>query len=248
MANDVLSGTVAPQTRSVTSFLQRHAVVLFGALLLLTLPAFWRSYFFPPKVEYDYHVHFHGIAMFLWVILLVSQAALIRTHHRTLHRRMGKAAWVLGPAIVVSTVLLANFRLKQAIDAELLWFFYLQIVLLAIFSFAFVQAMRHRHSPALHARYMVCTALAIFDPIVARVLFFQIGTAPPFVQVATFAMIDLILLALIALERGRERGAAARVFPAMLAVFVLAQIPQFFVTSMPWWRDFAAWYGSLPMP
>ena len=248
MANDVLIGAAtASRTANLTALLHRRAVFFFTGLLLLTLPAFWQSYFFPPKVEVDYHVHFHGIAMFLWVILLVAQATLIRTGHRALHRQLGKVSYGLAPAIVVSTLLLANHRLKQTINAELLYFFYLQAALLAIFAVAYVQAIRHRHTPALHARYMVCTALAIFDPIVARVLFFQLGTVPPFMQLATFAMIDAILLALILRERGRESGPATRVFPAMLALFVAVEIPQFVVPEMPWWRAFAEWYGGLPL-
>lgn len=232
---------------SLTALLNRRAVFCFGLLLLATVPAFWPSYFFPKKVEYDFHVHFHGIAMFLWVILLVSQAALIRTGNRELHRSMGKVSYVLAPAIVASTVLLAHYRLKATINAELLYFLFLQLALLAIFVVAYAQGIRHRHRPALHARYMACTALAVFDPIVARLLFFYLGTEPPFMQVATFAMIDAILLALIVRER-RESGPAARVFPAMLALFVATQIPQFFVPAQPWWADFARSFAALPLP
>src|SRR6188768_2825231 len=112
---------------SVTALLHRHAVFHFCALLLATIPAFWPSYFFPPKVEADYHVHFHGIVMFLWVFLLVAQAGLIRAGRRDLHRLLGKASYALAPAILISTLLLMNYRLKGAINAELLYFLYLQI-------------------------------------------------------------------------------------------------------------------------
>ena len=45
----------------------------------------------------------------------------------------------------------------------------------------------------------------------------------------------------------RESGPATRVFPTMLGLFVAAEIPQFFVPAMGWWRVFAEWYGSLPL-
>src|SRR5688572_24804426 len=227
---------------NVTALLHRRAVFYFSALLLATIPAFWPSYFFPPRYETDFHVHFHGIAMFLWVVLLVAQAALIRTGRRDVHRQLGKTSYAIAPAIVISTLLLMNHRLKGAIGAELLYFVYLQFVLTAFFAFCYVQAMRHRHAPALHARYMVGTAFAIFDPIMARVLFVSFGTEPPWMQLATFAMMDALLLALILWERGREEPPATRVFPLLLAIFVATQVPQFSVPRMAWFADFARWY------
>jgi hypothetical protein len=247
MPNDIPLDAGTARAPTVTALLHRRAVYLFGALLALTVPAFWQSYFFPPKVEADYHVHFHGIVMFAWVFLMVAQGALIRAGRRGIHRQLGKVSYALAPAMVVSTLLLVNYRLKQAINPEVLYFLYLQAVLLAIFIFSYVQAIRHRRVPALHARYMVCTALAVLDPIVARVLYFQLGTVPPMTQVATFAIIDALLLFLILRERERESSPATRVFPAMLGLFVAAEIPQFFVPAMGWWRGFAEWYASLPL-
>ena len=231
-----------------TTVLRRQSAVALGALLLLTIPAFWPSYFFPPSVERDYHVHFHGLFMFAWMILLVSQATLIRTGHASLHRSFGKIAYVLGPAIVVSTMLLTNYRLKRPPDFPMLYFFYLQVALISIFAICWFQALRHRHEPALHIRYMIGTALALFDPIVARVLYNTFGTEPPWMQVATFSMIDAILLALIVRERTRESAPATRIFPALLAIFVAIEIPQFIVPQTTAWKSFAVWYGSIPLP
>jgi hypothetical protein len=232
----------------MTGLLHRRAVFFFGALLLATIPAFWPSYFFPPKVEADYHVHFHGIVMFLWVFLLVSQATLIRAGRRDLHRQLGKVSYALAPAIVISTFLLMNHRLKGDVNAGLLYFAYLQLVLIGFFAFCYIQAMRYRRTPALHARYMLGTGFAIFDPIVARILYFYLGIEPPFMQLATFAMMDALLLALIAWERGRESAPATRVFPLMLAILVAIQVPQFFVPAMPWFAGLARAYGALPLP
>ena len=233
---------------SVTALLHRRSVFYLGALLLLTIPAFWPSYFFPKRVEADYHVHLHGIVMFLWTILLVGQAALIRAGRRELHRAMGKTSYVLAPAVVVSTLLLMNHRLKGEIPPDLLYFLYLQAVLVAFFIFCYAQAMRHRRAAALHARYMIGTAFAIFDPIVARVLYVFFGTEPPYMQLATFAMMDALLLALILRERRSESGPATGVFPAMLGILVALQIPQFVVPGQAWWAGLARWYGALPMP
>jgi uncharacterized membrane protein len=244
---DAIATAPAPTGAGLTPLLRRYGAFGLGALLGLTVPAFWPSYFFPPAVEADYHVHFHGISMFVWMILLVAQASLIRAGNPALHRAFGKLGYVAGPAIIVSTILLTNHRLKQPPSAELLYFFYLQLALLAIFTVCWLQALRHRREPALHMRYMIGTALAAFDPIVARVLYNTFGTEPPFMQLATFAMIDAILLALILRESGRRGSAAARVFPRLLALFVAIEIPLFFLPQTLAWKQFATWYGSIPM-
>jgi hypothetical protein len=235
----------APRRANVTLLLRRHSAYGLAALLALTVPAFWPSYLHPAAVERDYHVHFHGISMFAWTVLLVAQATLIRTGRTAFHRALGSAAYALGPAIVLSTILLTNHRLKQPADAGLLYFFFLQAALIAIFAFCWLQALRHRREPALHMRYMIGTALAMFDPIVARILYTFAGSVPPFMQVATFAAIDAFLLALMMRERG---GAAARVFPSLLGMFVVTEVALFTVPQTAAWKGFAAWYGAIPMP
>jgi uncharacterized membrane protein len=231
---------------SLTAVLHRRSVFYIAGLLLLAIPAFWPTYLNPPKVEADWHVHVHGIAMFLWLALLITQTALIRANSRALHRSIGKVSYALVPVIVASTFLLANYRMRQGLNEELLYFFYLQVALMAVFVFAYSLAIRHRRTPAIHARYMLCTALAVLDPIVARILFNSLGTDYPWTQVATFGMADAILLGLML--KDRREGNGLRVFPFMLAVFVATQIPAFFLYKMSVWRAFTAGFAALPLP
>lgn len=230
----------------LTVALHRRSVFYVAGLLLLAIPAFWPTYLNPPKVEADWHVHVHGIAMFLWFALLITQTGLIRANGRSLHRSIGKLSYALVPVIVASTFLLANYRMRQGLNEELLYFFYLQVALMAVFVLAYSLAIRHRRTPAIHARYMLCTALAVLDPIVARILFNSLGTDYPWTQVATFGMVDAILLGLML--RDRREGNGLRVFPVMLAVFVATQIPTFFLYKMSVWRAFTAGFAALPLP
>lgn len=233
----------APAARP--SSLQRHAVFYFAALLAFAIPAFWPSYLNPPKVEADWHVHVHGVAMFLWVALLIAQAWLIRAGRRGAHRLLGKSSYALVPVVVLSTLSLLHYRLQKGLTPDLLYFFWVVLSLAAVFALSYAMAMRHRRQPLLHARYMACTGLALIDPIFARLFYIHLGVEPPLMQVMTYLLVDGILLWL-AYADWRARG--PRVFPAMLAVFVAAQLPTFFIFQMGWWRAFVLWYGGLPLP
>src|SRR6266550_7517516 len=103
------------------AYLYRTTVFYFFGLLALALAGFWPTYFVP-KFEADWHVHLHGVAMFLWVLLLIAQAGLVRARQLPLHRALGKVSYGLVPVIVVSTLLLAHYRMKQGLTEELLYF------------------------------------------------------------------------------------------------------------------------------
>lgn len=224
----------------------RASPFYFFALLAFALAAFWPTYFFPPKYETDWHVHLHGVAMFGWIALLITQAALIRARRNSLHRALGKVSYVLVPVMVVSTLLLGHFRLQQAITQDLLYFLYVQLSLIAVLALSWSMAITHRREPVLHMRYMVCAALTLVDPIVARLVYFNAGIDYPPLQGITYALVDAILLALIRHDVN-ARGASP-VYPAMLAVFLVTQLPTFYVYRQPAWHDFAQWYARLPLP
>ena len=224
----------------------RASVYYFGALLLLAIPAFWPTYLFPPNYESDWHVHLHGLAMFAWVALMIAQASLIRGRHAALHRRLGKVSYGLVPLMVLSTVLLAGYRLRQKIDLDALYFLYVQLFLIALLATSWMLAMANRRQPQVHMRYMACVALTLVDPILARVLFFYGGMDFPATQVVTFGVVDAILIALALHDRAHHP--AIRVYPRMLLVFVIAQLPTFFLYKLPAWQAFAEAYAALPLP
>jgi hypothetical protein len=95
---------------------------------------------------------------------------------------------------------------------------------------------------------MVCTALPLLDPIFARILginFIQVEFSSGVIQYFTFGFTDLILLALIAWDWRENRR--TDVFLPLLPVFLVTQLPLFFVLQWPAWTGFAAWYMKLPL-
>lgn len=224
----------------------RASPLFFIALLALAVPAFWPSYFFPKKYETDWHVHLHGIAMFLWMLLLIVQSSLIRYKAFEVHRALGKSSFVLVPVIVASTLLLANYRMRSGLNKELVYFFYVQAALLVQFTAAYAGAIFERRTPAAHMRFMVCTALALVDPILARVLYNHFGIEPPLMQAITYAVTDLVLVGLILHDKLNAHY--TRVYPAMLVLFVATQVPTFFVPQWREWVQLTQAFAKLPLP
>ena len=225
----------------------RRSAPFFGALVLLAIPAFWPTYVALPRYEADWHVHVHGAALLLWSVLLIVQPWLVLRGRVRIHRTVGKASYVLAPVIVVSTILLARYRIHESTPSfDQLYFLWVQLSLITVFAIAYVQAIRWRRSGGMHARYMICTALAMIDPIVARLLYNHTGIDIPWLQVATYLLVDAILLALWL--RDRRMGNGVGVFPAMLMVFAAFQLPTFFLPQAAAWRAFAQGFGALPLP
>lgn len=222
----------------------------FAALLALALVAFWPTYLSRVSATSNVYVHMHAITAALWVLMLVVQPLTIRARRFTLHRSIGGASYVLAPLFCVVVVLLAHSRLQGAEGVALAvqsYVLYLQVSLGALFGLSYVLAMWSRRSVATHARFMVCTGLTMIDPVVARLLLWANPTPTWNFQWGTSGLTDLVLLALIWIERRRPAGRA--VFPAMLAVFVLAQIPPLVgMTQSSAWQAFARWFAALPLP
>ncbi len=221
----------------------------FAGLLLLAFVAYWPSYF-SRVLSADHYTHFHASLAVLWILMLAAQPTLIRMKRLALHRALGVFSYVLAPLVVVSIVLLGHSRIKglsgeaYAIQTYIL---YLQVSLTVLFGLSYALAIYKRHTVALHARFMVCTAFTLIDPVVIRLMFWMGSRTPTWnYQWVTFGLTDLVILALIIMER---RGKSGRwVFPVMLGVFVLAQIPALFgLTNTAPWQAFVRWFAALPL-
>jgi hypothetical protein len=211
--------------------------------------AYWPSYF-SRVLSADHYTHFHASLAALWILMLAAQPTLIRMRRLALHRLLGAFSYVLAPLIVVSIVLLGHSRIKgQSGEAYAVqtYILYLQVSLTVLFGVSYALAIYKRHTVALHARFMVCTAFTLIDPVVIRLMFWMGSRTPSWnYQWVTFGLTDLVIVALILLERRSRTG--RWVFPMTLAVFVLAQIPALFgLTNTEPWQAFARWFAALPL-
>jgi hypothetical protein len=188
--------------------------------------------------------------MVVWCGMLIAQPLLVRGGRRDLHRALGVASYGLVPLLLVASLLLAHTRFRvmdeATFQAEAPNLF-LPLSAALLLALAYALAVANRRSPALHARFMICTSLPMIDPVVGRLLAFYL---PPLshsllYQAVTFGATDLILLSLAVQDR--REGRARWVFPAMLAPFITMHVLWFTLAQSHLWRPIAAWYRSLPL-
>ena len=225
----------------------RNAVFFFVAFLFAAIIGFWPTYFTRMGEMASWRVHAHGAFLFAWCLLLIAQAWLIRDRRGTWHRMLGKVSYVLAPLIVISALVVEHGVLLKAAgqyNEETLYFAYVIVALLILFVLSYALAIVHRRTPALHMRYMMCTALTMVDPVFARIIDVRFGIGFGAGQMITYAMVDAILLWL----SFNDRDSPVRVFPKMLAAFALLQLPTFFIYKAAWWPEIVTTFASLPMP
>jgi hypothetical protein len=226
-----------------------HNSGYWAALFLaITLLAFWPSYFAKLPARMDLYTHVHAVLMTVWFALLIVQPFLIRREGRVWHRRLGRLSYLLVPLIAVSWFLLIHVRARNMTDATFAkdgYFFYLPFVSSVLFLAAWGMAIVRRSTPPLHARYMVCTALAAIDAVAARLMF---ASLPPFENPQFYALIgfgltDGILLMLFLLDRGPHR----RAFAHMLLLFVVLHAFWFTGAQTDSWLAVVRWFRALPL-
>jgi uncharacterized membrane protein YozB (DUF420 family) len=218
----------------------------FAALLVLAIAAFWPSYLSQLFAQTGY-THLHAATATLWLLLLIAQPLAIRRGRRDLHRFFGRLSFVIAPLVLASILLLAHENI-QGLSGERLaiqtYILYLQISLGLLFALCYAMAIIKRHDTPVHMRFMVGTALTLIDPIVVRFMLWVQPIPPWNYQWLTFALTNAILVWLIWLDRNSPRG--RWVFPVLLGVFVLFQIPALF--GLTWtgpWQSFAHWFAAL---
>ncbi len=220
----------------------------FAAFLAVTLLAFWPTYFAKLPARLDFYTHAHAAMMTMWLGMLIAQPFLIRRQRRPLHRVIGRLSYVLVPAIAVTWVLLTHLR-AAVMPAEVIErdgpFFYLPFVSGVLFVAAWGMAIWRRHTPPLHARYMICTALAAVDAVMARLVGvnFPPLSNPLAYQLIGFGLTDAMLLGLWAMDRGPYR----RAFAHMLLVFVPLHLFWFTGAQSAAWLDVVRWFRGLPL-
>lgn len=217
----------------------------FIGLLLVSFIAFWPTYY-AIFFSSEFYIHLHAFFAVLWFGMLIVQPYLIKSRRLDLHRLIGKVSYLVAPFVVISVILLAHSRIKVASESFYpiqTYILYLQISLALMFAITYGLAVYYRKTKPIHARFMVATSFTFIDPIFARILNIATPNAAWNNQVITFMLVNLILITLSILDRNNRK--AKWVYPSLLIVYLIIEIPIFFdMTSLNWWQAFAAWFAS----
>ena len=228
----------------------RLAYISIG-VLVASLAAFWPRYFGQPLASIDMRTHVHAATMMTWCGMLITQPLLVRAGRRDWHRAVGQLSYIVAPAVVISSGLLAHLRFRsmdEAAFAEEAAFLFLPLSQALLFAIAFGLAIWFRRLPALHARFMIGTMLTLIDPVLGRLLFFYVVELahPLAYQAITFGLTDIVLVALAVRDRGQPRSWWA--FPALLAIFAPLHLCWFLAFDWGPWLAFSRWFRGLPLP
>ena len=214
-------------------------------LLAVSVLGFWTPYFSRLTAAQGL-AHVHALMMLAWIGMLVAQPMLIRARRLAWHRRVGKASYVVVPLMIISALVLAQLRMRT-VPPQMLhvqqFILYLGVSASLLFVVIWGLGIRYRRDTALHARFMVATALTLVDPSLARVMIFWVpAVPPPLYQWISFGVVYAVLVLLIArdpLPRGRKA------FMGVLGLFIAMHASIMLVPGTAAWQRFATWYAGI---
>lgn len=220
------------------------------AMLLAALAAFWPQYLSKLDRPIDIYTHLHAAVGTAWILLLIAQPLAIRRGALGLHRQMGRLSFVLAPAFVASGVLLAHHRFSRMnaqVFAQEAFTLYLPLLVAALFALAYGLGLLQRKRRAVHSRLMACTLVLLIDPVLGRLMYFNLPPFPGLLwyQAITFSVTGALVLWLL-----RSLPATAEGYWAVAAFSALALAGLalwFVVPSAAPWLQFAAWFRGLPL-
>ncbi|MDW3648357.1 MAG: hypothetical protein R8P61_14905 [Bacteroidia bacterium] len=196
-----------------------------GFIMILLLPlsflAFYKSYFalFPSFGEnINTYIHLHAFIATIWILMLIVQPILIRNRRNDLHKKIGKASYVVFPLLILS-FLPQMIRILNSDQPEGLFFPLSDCISLLIF---YSLAIYHKKTRSKHMRYMIGSALVFLGPTIGRIGPGVFGLSPTFTQHLQYGVIYSILAALILLDR--KKGKKYQAYLLILGVWVVHQL------------------------
>jgi hypothetical protein len=210
----------------------RNAGYVLLALLPIFIAGFWIPYF--SRLPYfdasiTAAVHVHAALLFSFLILLIVQPLAIRHRRYAIHRRLGKLSNLLIPFILAFSLAMLFKEYREHLSDGATAAFarkaeFLSSVQLLLFVTLYglaLASIKRRDVPS-HMRYMICIALVLLPAGLARTMGYWFAMRQSVSQMICLALIDGLLLALIAFDR--KRHLSGRSYTGLLIVYVVIEI------------------------
>lgn len=166
-------------TRGISVAAAARAFYVFEAVLMsaIVIAGFWPYYAGLPRANAPRHwiVHVHGALFTGWLVLLISQVALVYGRQVRMHRRLGMVAATYALALIVIGIAVMIVAPVEHVKAnewtldQAAGFLVLPIGDLLLFGGFFAAALYYRRASATHKRLMLLASNALIFPGAARV-------------------------------------------------------------------------------
>jgi uncharacterized membrane protein YozB (DUF420 family) len=181
-------------------------------------------------------VHIHGAVFSAWILLLVTQTALVSIGRVSWHKRLGILGAVLACLMVVLGVLAAIDSSRRrftppGLDSPTILAF--EATELSAFAFLVAWGLRVRRDGAAHKRLMLLATIAILGPAVNRWPFAFIHQFPP----STGLVIDALLICVIVFDLLTRRKIHRATVWGSLSILVM-QPTMFALGHSAFWHRF----------
>ena len=190
-------------------------------------------------------IHIHGAVFSSWILLLITQTALVSTGRVDLHRRLGLAGFGLACLMVILGVLAASNSLARGFSPpgspfDPKTFYAIPIVDMVVFATLVFFAYRARFNPSAHKRLILIATVSLMDAPTGRPPFAAITNHPFFGS--TFVAIFLLLL--VAYDLWSAHKVHRATIWASLFVLIAQQL-QVPLGNTAAWHTFATWAQTL---
>jgi len=183
--------------------------------------------------------HAHGIVFTAWMLLYLSQSALVFAGRRDIHRAMGTAGaglallvYVLGVWVSIDS---GHFG-RGAPGRDQPTFLAYPLTNITVFAIMAATAIRKRNESAAHKRLMLLGTIALVTTPLARITTMLGSPAPP--PIGGMILSDALLAALVMFDL-RQRGRLHYVTKWFGGAFLLSQPLRVAMSHTEAWQSFA---------
>lgn len=145
----------------------------------------------------------HGLVFTSWMMLYCAQTLLVASGRIAVHRRLGRAAAIVAPLVVI-TGLGASFYAARhgfhAVPVPTPTFLAVPILGITLYGVLVWLGWRNRHDPQAHKRYMLLATMGIVGAATARIGLLR-AIIPPWFDATLLLLIPLILWDMLSIGR-----------------------------------------------
>ena len=221
-----------------------YFLVAFG----LVSAGFWPTLFAVLATTDAGHL-IHGLSATAWMSLPISQAWLIKTRKRKLHRIIGWTSPALASVVVLSGLYILQVMVRRPEDYLLnLKFLFMDLtglLLFCVFLGWAIWAVRRRDL-GLHLRLIGCTALIPLEAAMERLLIITVPSLTPNFDTALYGSLIFMELVLVVLIVGELALRRLRwPFPFMATYYATMFVFATPVANSPSFQSFARSFAQL---